>query len=273
MSFLEKLRQKHEELQSGKSGGGGDDFLKKFLKVELGKNVIRILPNKDETKEFYAESMIHRYTDENGRMSNFHCRKIQNEACPLCDLHWDLWKMHKELNLPKGQKSKYGNLATKIRGTPRYYINVVDRRLLEADPQNPGAAVKIFSTGQQVFKKIVADIMDPEFQDEEDPANTTMLSLKRGNDFILELTKKGDFNNYDNSKTRAKKSPAGTDKEIAAFMESLHDIHGMIKIGEYEEGKKIADNLLVSLHSGNTPTKNSDEDSDGEDKFKESVTV
>jgi len=271
---LNDLRKKHEELLKGKSAGGsGEGDLKKYLKVEPGKNTIRILPWKDDSKPFYAEALIHRYTNEEGKLRNYFCRKIQNESCPVCDFYFDLWKMHKELGLPPKTKSRFGDLATKIKATPRYYLNVVDRRSLENSPDNVTGAVKILSTGQKVFKRVLEGVLNGELMDENDPKNTNVLSLKKGNDFILELGKSGEFNNYDQSTFRIKKTSAGSDREIKVWMEAMHDIHSQIKVGEYDEGKKLVEMLRVTLDTGgSSPTQKPDDDM-GESRFKKEVQV
>ena len=264
---LNELRRKHEELLNGPQQSGSTDFLSKFLKVDMGKNIIRILPWKDESKPFFSETNIHRLPTEDGGVKNYHCRKLENESCPICDFYFELWRMHKEMNLPRGQKSKYGNLATKIKPTPRYYMNVVDRRILEADPNDPASAVKIFSTGQQVYRKILSDVLDPDYQVSDDPDNTTILSLENGNDYVIDLQKKGGYNNYDESKCRIKKTAAGTPHQHAVFMESLHDIHDMIKIGDYEEGRNAVETMRASLFEVH------EEGDDGEAEFNQSVRV
>jgi len=182
--------------------------------------------------------------------------------------------MHKELGLPPKTKSKFGDLATKIKGTPRYYLNVVDRRFQEANPDDTTGAVKILSTGQKVFKKIMDGIFNPDYLDENDPDNTNVLSIKKGNDFVLELGKSGEFNNYDQSTFRIKKTPAGNDREVRAWMESMHDIHGLIKIGDYDEGKKLVDMLRVNVDGARGPQRTIDEDDDlGEKRFNKELKV
>tara|TARA_R110000868_G_scaffold13711_2_gene63566 strand:- start:13436 stop:14254 length:819 start_codon:yes stop_codon:yes gene_type:complete len=270
---LNDLRKKHQELISGKMGGGegGGD---KYLKVEPGKNIIRILPWKDENKEFYSEAMIHRYTDSEGKIQNYYCRKQQpGETCPLCELYFDLWKMHKALNLPKGVKSQFGDMATKIKPTPRYYMNVISRKALEEKGEDIAGALKIFSTGVKVFKKVIDHVFNEDFRDEADPDNTTVLSLKKGNDFILELGKSGEFNNYDNSVFRNKKTAAGSDREVKVWMDALHDIHSLIKISEYEEGKNVVDSLLASLNTVGAPDRSAGDEDMGESKFNKEVQV
>lgn len=245
MATLDELRKKHQELinstKTGPSSGG--NALDKYLKLEQGKNIVRILPGKKEKMEFYAESSIHRYEDAEGNSRNYHCRKVQNEHCPMCELYFDLWKMHKELGLEKGKKSKFGDMATKIKANPRYYMNVIDRRLQEAGKE----PVKLFSTGKKLFAKIMADVLDPEYMNENDPDNSLIIDLKNGNDYIIDFGKSGEFNSYDNSKVRAKKSPAGSAAEIAAWMEMATDLSTLIQMGDYDTGKEIVANLMASL--------------------------
>lgn len=262
---LNELRKKHEQLLKGKTGGGEDNG-DKYLKIQDGKNTIRILPWKDDSKPFYAEAIIHRYFDEDNKLRNYYCRKMQNESCPVCDFYFDLWKMHKDLGLPPKTKSRYGDLATKIKGQPRYYMNVVDRRVMEGANADPANAIKILSTGQKVFKKVMDGIFNPDFLDESDPENTNVLALKKGNDFVLELGKSGEYNNYDQSTFRLKKTAAGSDREIKIWMEVMHDIHGLIEAGDYEEGKKIVQALGVSLDNSDAPSFKKDDDM-GDSKF------
>jgi hypothetical protein len=57
-------------------------------------------------------------------------------------------------------------------------------------------------------------------------------------------------------------------------METMHDIHGLIKIGDYDEGKKIVDSLRISVDGARGPRKNVDEDDDlGETKFNKELKV
>ena len=88
---LNALRMKHEQLNNPQSGNN-TDFLKKFYQIPEGTNAVRILPWKDDEKEFYAETKIHRVTGPDGNVKNHHCRKIHGESCPLCDLYYALWK-------------------------------------------------------------------------------------------------------------------------------------------------------------------------------------
>lgn len=244
---LDEIRKLHEQLKNDSekktSGGDGDN---NFLKLESGKNYLRILPGKEEDTQFYSKVVKHNFQNEEGKWQSYICRKTENESCPLCDFYFDLWKEHKALDLPKVDgkqtKSKFGNLATQIKGKPRYYMNVVDRRAQEAKVDNP---VKIFVAAEKLFTDIIGAVVDPDFIDDGD---NTILSLESGNDVTVDMGKNGDFNTFD-LKVRPKKCAAGAKAEMARWMEQQHDLTNLTKIGDYDDGKKIVENLRAGLYT------------------------
>ena len=61
---LDKIREMHEAMQSGGGQGeGGIDF-SKFMKVNEGSNVIRILPPKEEDEDDGAGVQVGNKTDK-----------------------------------------------------------------------------------------------------------------------------------------------------------------------------------------------------------------
>ena len=180
---LDALRKKHEELSNPGGSNSGSDFLKKFFQLKEGTNLLRILPWKDDSKQFYAETKIHRVTDENGNVKNHHCRKVHGEACPLCDLYYSLWKT--------GRK-EYEDLARQIKPRARYYMNAVDRETGE---------IKILSIGVILFKKIIGAMLDEDFGDITD--------LENGHDFKIVKVMEGQWPKYDQSQPRPKSEAAG----------------------------------------------------------------
>ena len=212
---LEAIRRKHEAISAGP--GGDTSFLDKFLQLQEGSNVVRILPGKDEETQFYAETKIHRIMNEDNKARNVHCRKVHGEKCTLCDLYFSLWKT--------GVKDDE-SLARQIKGRSRYYMNVIDRESGE---------VKILSVGIMIFQKLLNTILDEDYGDITD--------LKEGHDFKIIKIMEGVFPKYDQSQARPKASPAGTKAEIASWMDSLHDIHALVKKEEYEDVAKITDEI------------------------------
>jgi hypothetical protein len=237
---LEALRRKHAELNNpGGNNNSNSDFLQKFYQIPEGSNSVRILPGKDEDHEFYAETKIHRIETPEGEFKNVHCRKVHGENCPLCDLYRALWKT--------GRKEDE-DLARKIKPRARYYMNILDR---------DSGDVKILSVGVIIFKKIIAAMLDEDFGDITDVAS--------GHDFkiVKEMEAGSPWPKYDQSAPRPKSSPLGTKAEVASIMDTLHDIHDLVKLEDYEEVKMAAQSLAgVPMPEGNV--KQSDEVSDND---------
>jgi len=232
---LNALRAKHAELSN--QGGSSSDFLKNFLQIQEGTNAIRILPSKDEDKLFYAETKIHRIPSGDGQVKNVHCRKVHGEACPLCDAYYDLWK----------EPNKDEDLARQIKPRARYYMNVVDRESGE---------VRILSIGVILFKKIIAAMLDEDFGDITD--------LEKGHDFKIIKVMEGQWPKYDQSSPRPKSSEAGSKADVAAWMDSLHDIHALVKKEDYEEVKKLSQ-ALQPTYEGSEENPQPAEDVEDED--------
>ena len=70
-----------------------------------------------------------------------------------------------------------------------------------------------------------------------------------GHDFKIVKIMEGQWPKYDQSQPRPKSSEAGSKAEVAAWMDSLHDIHALVKLEEYEDVKTAAMGLLPS-HEG-----------------------
>jgi hypothetical protein len=277
MTTLQELRERHLKLTEPKVKGEAKEGGGNFLTLNDGDNWVRILPGKSDPLDFYAEGGVHKYTDTDGKEKSYHCRKVHGEACPLCDFYFELWKMHKDLGLPKGEKSKYGNMATAIKLKSRYNILVVSRAL-EAKGEDP---VKFLSLSEQAFTKVTAAVTNTDLTDDDDP-NTTILSLDRGNDFNVRITKKGDgkrtYPSFEESGPKIKKTKASSDPmAVKAWMESPLSVKSLLKQETYEDGKKIVMNLTASLNnvkqeSGSTEEKPPfDTGDDGDAEFQKGL--
>jgi hypothetical protein len=235
---LNKLRAKHEQLNNPQAGNSNSDFLKKFYQIPEGSNAVRILPWKDEDREFYAETKIHRITGPDGNVKNHHCRKVHGEPCPICDVYFGLWKT--------GRKEDE-DLARQIKPRARYYMNVLDR---------DSGDVKILSVGVILFKKIVGAMLDEDFGDITDP--------QEGHDFKIVKEMDGQWPKYDQSQPRPKASPLGSNSEVAEIMDSLHEIHDLVKLEEYEAFKQVAESLITPTQGVSQTVPESEEVSDGD---------
>jgi hypothetical protein len=152
-----------------------------------------------------------------GKVRNVHCRGIHKEKCTLCDLYFGLWKT--------GVKDDE-TLARQIKGRSRYYMNVIDRDT---------GKVKILSVGIMLFQKILNTILDEDYGDITD--------LKNGHDFKIIKVMEGQFPKYDQSQARPKPSEAGSKAEVSEWMDSLHDVHGLVKLEEYEDVLNITEEV------------------------------
>tara|TARA_R110000824_G_scaffold61487_3_gene163521 strand:- start:11 stop:793 length:783 start_codon:yes stop_codon:yes gene_type:complete len=227
MVNIDELRKKYAEINN-QGGGANSDFLSKFFMMEEGTSVVRVLPSKDEGKEFYAETAIHRLNDR-----NYHCPRVKGDKCPVCDTYYNMWK---EINAigketPKGKELQ--DIARQIKSRKRFYLNVVDRR---------DESVKILSVGQKLFGKVLDCFFDEDFGDITD--------LGEGWDFKIVKDTQGQWPNYDKSAPKPKQSPAGSDKECAVWMDELHDIHGLVKVATYDDLKA----LMMELEAVHTDT-------------------
>ncbi len=245
---LDEIRKKHEQLLN--SQGGGNSFSENFLKVDKGTTPVRILPPKDSDEDsFYAETKIHRIpedvNDSKSQIKNYHCPKLKGESCPICDLYYTLWKT--------GVKDDE-TVARKIKPNARYYMNVLDR--------NNADAVKIFSTGVTVFKKIIATIVDEDYGDITD--------LNEGFDFkIVKTQEAGDpWPKYDQSQARPKSSKVKNQDEV---MDNLHDVSALISYSDYDVLRKAADEVAAQTslnHSLETPEGEVASDEDYESRLR-----
>lgn len=273
MVTLAELRKLHQDKIANTQQNDDKKQSSDFVSFDLGEHDIRILPGKEDALDFFVENTIHKYKDAEGKWQTFHCRRPHNEKCPVCDYYFDLWKRHKALSLAPKTKSKFGNLATMIKQKSRYTIRAVIRAL-QKKGEDP---VKFFTMDKKTFERVLSGVTNPDFCDEDDPDNTTVISLERGNDFKVKAEKKGEYTVFDNSEFRIKKSRAGTPQECDAWLNHKLDLKSIIKEESYEDGKKIVDYLETTLNNvktENAPTSQDapfDVDDDGEQQFQKGL--
>ena len=116
--------------------------------------------------------------------------------------------------------------------------------------------VKILSIGVILFKKIIAAMLDEDFGDITDPEN--------GHDFKIVKIMEGQWPKYDQSQPRPKSEPLGSKAEIASVMDSLHEIHDLVKLEEYEDVKNYAASLVGGASEGSSPLRPAQEVTDND---------
>jgi len=243
---LAELREMHKNMNSeGKKSTGSSNG---FWSPEEGDNVVRFLPGKEDPLDFFVETKLHAYQDEEGRWNYYKCRKTQNEKCPMCELYYDLWKRHNDAGLGRDDDSKFATMARMIKPRPRFYSAAIIRSL-EEKGEDP---VKLLSMSKQLFDRVMQTMISEDFQDEDDPNNTTMISLTRGNDFNIRMTRQGQFPSYVESMGKYKKTPAAkSDSLIAEYVDNNLNLASLGEIDSYEKGKEI----MMMLETTLTPVK------------------
>lgn len=255
---LNKLRAKYEQMNS--NGGGAN--LDKYFKLEKGNNIARILPGPDEDTEWFSESKIHRIKQPDGKIKNFHCRRVHGEDCPLCDLYFGYWELANEAEArgDEAEMKKFQAMARALRANDRYYMNAYDYET---------ESVKILSVGKKIFNKIVGTMMDEDFGDITD--------VDTGHDFkIVKVQEANDqWPNYDQSQARPKATKLADSKQrINEIMESLHNLQELVPLETYEEAKEIVNNLTgvtVASEEKSTPTSNASTEAASDDDYAEKL--
>ena len=246
---LAELREMHKNMNSDtkKSGSSSNGF----WSPKEGDNVVRFLPGTEDPLDFFVETKLHAYQDDNGKWNYYKCRRTEHEKCPMCEMYYDLWKRHNEQGLGRDDESKFATMARMIKPRPRYYSTAVIR-----SPEEQGEdPVKILSMSKQLFDRVMQTMISDDFQDADDPDNTTMISLDRGNDFNIRVTKQGQWPSYVESAGKYKKNPAAkTEALIAEYMDNDLNIKSLGEMDSYEKGKAIIMTLESSLNPVMTET-------------------
>jgi len=180
---LAKMREKlaHTDTSVGSAG---------FLRLQDGRNVIRILPEV-KTMEFFFQTVGKHVLPPDGKKW-FYCPKFSSEGkleCPICEYVEELYK--------SGDKASK-ELAGKLRVKRSFWMNAIDR-----DHENLG--VQIFTPGVMVFNSISSMISDPEYGD--------IYDIEEGIDLIVEKSGKGIDTEY-NVKPKRASSPLHEDPNI-----------------------------------------------------------
>jgi hypothetical protein len=221
---FDKIRQEYARLngekQESDSGSG------KFLRIQDGETTVRILPGKDDDTLFYAATALHYVPQAEGKSKVYTCNKVHGGRCPLCDAYYAAWKMVDAGEIERDQ-------ARKLKPTKTYYYNVYDRESGE---------VKVLRVGIKLHTKVIETIMDDDYGDVTD--------LESGHDFKIVKAKDGPWTNYDKSSFRPKSTPAGINRDVAAWMEGLHDIHGLVTTDDFGALQQAAETYFISIQGG-----------------------
>jgi len=184
----DKEKSKKPRTDLGKSIEGLDEVGKGLFAIpKEGKNTYRIVPWK---AVFFFKAILHYGFKRAGgtREMAYPCLLMfGKKSCPICDYHEELGK--------SGSENKQ-KLATRIRPTTKYYVNILDR-----DRTSEG--IKVYGFSNKMMRTLKGYLEDEDYGDITDP--------EEGRDIII--TREGtSFTNtsYD-LRVRAKSSPLDYD--------------------------------------------------------------
>ena len=285
---ISALAEKLSQLNSN-SGGSGSSM--GFLTVKDGRNVIRVLPPRDDMDSFAVEAWVHfgiGKNDQNksGQMVTCPTTHDENARCPICELSKEFY------GLSKKKDDSYSKQAKAYFRKKRVYYNALDRgedlsvyerREEEVDGETKyvwyntekdekESPVKVLATGIGVYKDIISLIIDPEYGDITD--------AEEGLDLIINKTGSGQFNTKYKVSTVRKESEIG----LEHWESSLNDLTPLLKVKSYDDIAKILDG---NTEGGETteedtnddikdagdmlPDKNATDDSDGDDGLQDEI--
>ncbi len=255
---ISALASRLKELDDNSNRGGGSNI--GFISIKDGRNVIRVLPPRDDMDSFAVEVWVHYgvgKTETNKKGTMVVCPKTHGEdkPCPVCDASSELKKLSKKKDDPYDKQAK--NLYRK----KRVYYNAIDRAddltkyeqreedgkqvWYNTETNEKDSPVKVLGTGIGVYKDILKLIIDPEYGDVTD--------ADEGLDLIITKSGSGQFNTEYDVKTVRKESAIGFD----LWEESLNDLKPLMKARTYDE--------LVALLNGEDPSNNQNVDDDVDD--------
>lgn len=244
---ITKIAERLAQLNNNNKGGSAIDY----LNLKDGRNVIRILPPKNEEDMFFQEAFLHygvNKTADSPKGMTIVCPTTNGEGkpCPVCELSKQLKKLSKK------KDDKYDKQAKSLMRKKRAYFNVINREddLSTYAPDENGklmrknaedfteTPVKVLSTGVSILKDVLGIIVDPEYGDITDATE--------GLDVIITKSGTG-FNTEYDVKTVRKESAIGFD----AWEDCLYDLSTVSVPKTYDE--------IASLLSDEEPEDDAEE--------------
>ena len=206
---MNKMKSKMSSLQSS---GNGKRW---FWKPQDGEQTIRIVPDAggDPFREFWFHYNL---GDKPGFLSP---KRNFGEDCPLDTFVRKLWE---------DGSDESRELAKKLMAKQRFFSPVIVRG--EEDQ-----GVRLWGYSKTVYEKLLGLVLNPDYGDITDVEN--------GHDFKIVKIMEGQWPKYDQSAPRPKSTPAGSGKEVAEWMDSLHDVHGLVKLEEYEDVLAVSEEI------------------------------
>jgi len=197
---LQKVRQDLDDFHSSLSSG--------FYKPKVGKNIIRIMPAYSEEGLFYKRVWVHFNVGPESQIVT--CLRMFKKRCFICE-------QVAKLRMSEDEDDR--ELANRMKGRPRYLLNIVDLKDLESGVQK-------FSAPMSVWNNIEMWVNDKDWGDITDP--------QKGYDIILNRSGRGLGTKYT---VQIRKEP--TPLPDMSLLEQLNDLDEAVPVYSYEEQKEI----------------------------------
>lgn len=251
---ISKIAERLADLNKGGNKSGGADF----LAIQDGRNVVRILPPKNDADMFFEEVFTHygvgKTGDNKGQTVICPTTAGDHMNCPICETV----KQLRQLSQKAGDK--YDKMARDMGRKKRVYFNAISRaddltkyykkddgKMYYKDDkgeEKQGSPVKVLGTGIGILKDVLNYIVDPDYGDITDPT--------QGLDLIITKTGSGMKTEYD-VKTARKESAIGYED----WEECLNDLKQFSKFKTYDE--------IATILNGGTPDTTPSSDMEEED--------
>jgi hypothetical protein len=218
VSREERLAKLREKLGSTDLGG----MSQRFWSPTEGRNVIRVLPAVGDM-DFFFQTVGRHYLPNK---ETVYCPQFTSEKelpCPICDLVNELYAA--------GDKASK-ELASNIRVSKRYWMNVIDR-------DNEDAGPLIFTPGVTVMNALASYINDPDYGDIFDEVD--------GLDMIIERTGKGLSTEYQVKASRKSTLLSDDDELIDEWIEKAHDLTWVEVSMDSDEDADLSGDAVVFL--------------------------
>lgn len=254
---MEAIKARLNKLNEPRGGGSGSNT--SYLKINDGRNVVRVLPPREGSESFEQEVFVHygvgKTQNDNGKTVTCPTTHGEDKACPICEASKALFKLSKK------KDDRYEKEAKRMGRKKRVYYNVISRdedlslysfkdgkwyKTEEGKEPVEESPVKVMNSGVGVLKAIFGLIVDPEYGDVTDPTE--------GLDLIITKSGSGLDTKYEVKSVR-KESPIGLDNWETA----LTDLTVFARTKTYEE-------ITAIVNGEATPASSSKADEAEEEK-------
>lgn len=244
---ISKLAERLAQLNKESDRGQGSNL--SFLNLNDGRNVLRVLPAREDAEMFYEETWVHygvgkTKDNKNGTMVVCPTTHDENAKCPVCELSKELYNLSKKKDDSYSKQAKsifrkkrvYFNALSREEDLSNYEVRDVDGELkwFNISEDTEESPIKIWGTGIGIFKDILGLMVDPEYGDITD--------AEEGLDLIVTKTGSGQYNTKYDIKTVRKESEIGLDD----WELGMHDLSQLAECKSYDEILKIMDGEDVS---------------------------